>query len=354
MDHPNGMCVMIPNMDSMADIANKLADWVKAPDGTYPEIDNFASKLVGYTPQPQSAQSIKAPSSVPKQEAFPGTSPSSIKTGADFAAQYGTSSGSKFNYWYTKLTPEAKAIAKQLKDKSGQTWQEWYEANIFKAKATATAKVPKQVKTPVAKAKVVTASFDKQEWHKMLRDQDMKEFERWTKGWLAIITDGERKGVYTYTSNAFVDMNKYLRGQSSRTRYKKEIEDATAALAKANLPRDVIVRRGSGYNMLNELNVPYSPDNLSKVIGEVLQDNGFTSTSPDASGGFSDSIEYIIKVPKGSEAMYVDPISYYKGEQELLINRGARYKVQDVEFDSYGYVRKIYMELIGNEYKPLK
>ena len=106
--------------------------------------------------------------------------------------------------------------------------------------------------------------------------------------------------------------------------------------------------------MLNDLGVSYGPGNLSKVIGEVLQDNGFTSTSPDASGGFSDSIEYIIKVPKGSEAMYVAPISHYESEQELLINRGARYKVQDVEFDSYGSVSKIYMELIGNEYKLLK
>lgn len=352
MDHPNGMCVMIPNMDSMADIANKLADWVKAPDGTYPEIDNFASKLVGYTPQTQSAQPIKVPSSVPKQEAFPGINPSAIQTGADFAAQYGTSSGSKFNYWYTKLTPEAKAIAKQLKDKSGQTWQEWYEANIFKAKATA--KVPKQVKPPVTKANVVTAPFDKQAWRKMLRDQDVNEFERWTEDWLATITDDERRGVRKYTGSAYESMNKYLRGRSSRTDYKKEIMDATAALAKSNLPKDTIVRRGSSHNMLKDLGVSYSPDDLSKVIGEVLQDNGFTSTSPDASGGFSDSIEYIIKVPKGSEAMYVAPISHYKNEQELLINRGARYKVQDVEFDSYGDVRTIYMELIGNEYKPLK
>lgn len=45
MDHPNGMCVMEPVVsDNMVD---QLADWFNSPDGTYPEIDEFA-KNFGY------------------------------------------------------------------------------------------------------------------------------------------------------------------------------------------------------------------------------------------------------------------------------------------------------------------
>lgn len=47
MDHPNGMCTMIPITDDQ--MLDKLADWFNSPDGTYPEIDEFA-KNFGYTP----------------------------------------------------------------------------------------------------------------------------------------------------------------------------------------------------------------------------------------------------------------------------------------------------------------
>lgn len=47
MDHPNGMCTMEPVVaDNMVD---QLADWFNSPDGTYPDIDEFA-KDFGYNP----------------------------------------------------------------------------------------------------------------------------------------------------------------------------------------------------------------------------------------------------------------------------------------------------------------
>ena len=52
MDHPNGMCTMEPATD-MDKTIDQLADWIKEPDGTYPEIDEFAKKL-GYIPLTQS------------------------------------------------------------------------------------------------------------------------------------------------------------------------------------------------------------------------------------------------------------------------------------------------------------
>ena len=45
LDHPNGMCTMVP--DVVDDLTGQLADWFNNEDGTYPEIDNFASNF-GY------------------------------------------------------------------------------------------------------------------------------------------------------------------------------------------------------------------------------------------------------------------------------------------------------------------
>lgn len=45
MDHPNGMCVMEPVV--VENMIDQLADWINSPDGTYPEIDEFAGNF-GY------------------------------------------------------------------------------------------------------------------------------------------------------------------------------------------------------------------------------------------------------------------------------------------------------------------
>lgn len=47
MDHPNGMCTMEPKV--VDNLEDKLADWINSPDGTFPEIDEFAKEF-GYVP----------------------------------------------------------------------------------------------------------------------------------------------------------------------------------------------------------------------------------------------------------------------------------------------------------------
>lgn len=102
MDHPNGMCVMEPVI--VDDITDQLVDWFNSPDGTYPEIDEFAGNF--------------------------GYEVSKTGTVKDFIDKYGMSSKSP-NAWFNSLTPIQKAEAKALKDESGLTWNKWYEQNIY-------------------------------------------------------------------------------------------------------------------------------------------------------------------------------------------------------------------------------
>lgn len=426
MDHPNGMCTMEPAIvDNMVD---QLADWFNSPDGTYPEIDAFASNF--------------------------GYEASKTGTVADFINKYGLSTKSP-NAWFNSLTPVQKAEAKLLKEQSGLTWNDWYNKNIYvgtkstsvtAVKATNTAaKITTQVDDAlknhlkdlgftdsqmpwnyssvndwyfnsgadfntflklskeyggkgksidfdtikkffddsvsgnvttnnIVKATATTATktvtktaaksvpqvvtkvvdtvdeaFDIVKWKDSMKANDLREMESWTKNWLQTISSSEKSGVVTYTGSAYFDMNDYLRGLKSSTRYSTAIKNCQEALSKASLPKDVVVRRGSGYNMLNDLGIgKVTAENKSNFIGSVVLDKGFMSTSPSPTGGFTyEDIEYIIKVPQGSQAMYVDSISKHKGEQELLINCGGKFKVEDVEFNSYGDVNKIYMTLIN-------
>lgn len=392
LDHPNGMCTMEPAV--VGDMVDQLAAWFNSPDGTYPEIDEFAGSF-GYTA-------------------------SKVGTVKDFLSKYGTSTKSP-TYWYNSLTPIQKAEAKALKDESGLTWKQWYEQNIYngdgsnlggKKKIQAFSDVQEKYLKPygftkdkmpydfddwshkvsyeqaseilksmgtswsdphpyqqlmkfynqhltdknfvmktatttkkvASTTKTVGTQFDSAAWSQAIRNNNLREMESWCDDWLRAISSAERNGVEVYTGSAYVNMNEYLRGQSSSTSYAKEIEQATAALKKASLPEEVIVRRGSDYNMLRELGVDISEANKDKLIGAIVTDKGFMSTSPASGGGFSGDIEYVVKVPKGSQAMYVDTISRHRGEEELLINRGGKYIIEDVEFDG-DEVTRIYMTL---------
>ena len=407
LDHPNGMCTMEPVVAE--DMVDQLADWFNSPDGTYPEIDDFAGNF--------------------------GYEASKVSTVQDYIAKYGTSTKNP-TAWYHSMTPIQKAEAKALKEQAGLTWNEWYEKNIYVGNtatvnkevktftalqkkylepygftpdnmptsfddwshkisheqaseilksmgtswlnphpyqqlmkyynanlvngstATTVAKTTVKVATKTVKASTSTVTsaakstvkiedtFDTKTWATKLKHNNLSEMETWTKDWLKTINETEKAGVKTYTGSAYYDMNNYLRGIKSKTSYVKEINACKSALSKASLPKEVIVRRGSGYNMLTELGLgEVTEATKGNFIGAIVQDKGFMSTSPDAYGGFSDVIEYIIRVPEGSQAMYVDPISLHKGEKELLINCGGKYEVEDIEFSRYGRVNKVYMTL---------
>lgn len=433
MDHPNGMCVMEPTIDK--DMNEKLADWFNSPDGTYPEIDEFASNF-GYKAKP-------------------------IKSVKDYLSKYGNSTKS-MNAWYQSMTHIQKAEAKFLKQQEGLTWQEWYDKHIYNGKdkqitekATAkkavketakeTAKksafkikqeyiddflkpygfdadnlptyeefidsikmgkklhikkfinqlgegkydmdnalrkfydeqllgvkskaIAKEVvkealkKLPKEDSKVIDkiiqtfkSGYNKTEWYDSLRTNNLRKMREWCDDWLQKITEEEQRGVRVYTGDSYMLMNAYLRGQKTADevgeRIINSIDMCASALEKASTTRDMIVRRGDDYNMLEELGIDFSKANLENIKGSPLTVKAFFSASPDPHGGFDKSIEYIVKVPKGSQAMYVDSISTNEGEKELLINRGGRYILEDVEYyDDNKTPKKIYMTLINLQSK---
>ena len=44
LDHPNGQCTIEPYLDD--NLESKLNDWLNSPDGTYPDIDDFAESFM--------------------------------------------------------------------------------------------------------------------------------------------------------------------------------------------------------------------------------------------------------------------------------------------------------------------
>lgn len=394
MDHPNGMCTMESVVAD--DMIDQLADWFNSPDGTYPEIDAFAGNFGYQVSKTGTVQdfinkygmSSKSPSSwfnsltqIQKAEAKAlkdesgltwnkwyekniyngdgsnlGGKKAKIKGFSDIQEKYLKPYGFtkdkmpySFDDWSHKVSFEQ---ADEILKSMGTSWSDPHPYqklmkfyNQYLTDKNFVMKTAEKTKKVASTAKTVGKKFDSVAWRKAIRNNNLREMERWCDTWLNVISSAERNGVEAYTGSAYLNMNDYLRKLKGSTRYEDEIKQATAALKKASLPEEVIVRRGSDYNMLRELGVDVTESNKDRIIGGVVQELGFLSTSPDPNGGFSGDIEYIIKIPKGSQAMYVDTISRHHGEKELLINRGGKYVIEDVEFNSYGGVKKIYMTL---------
>lgn len=396
MDHPNGMCVIEPSIDK--DMNGKLADWFNSPDGTYPEIDEFASNL-GYE--------VK-----------------SIKSVKDYLDKYGNSTKS-MNAWYQSMTHIQKAEAKFLKQQEGLTWQEWYDKHIYNGKdkqikeyqkkylnaygfnknkmpsnfdewfnnlkfedifdieqimsakgsyddyikaseafykeyLEEKATVKKALKKTTGESKSVInrlvqsfkSNYSQSDWVDSMQRNNLRTMRKWCNDWLQKITEEEERGVRIYTGGTYQSMNAYLRGiktaEDVGERIVKYVDWCASALEKASTPRDMIVRRGDNYNMLKDLGIDFSKGNLENIKGSMVESKAFLSTSPDPRGGFDKDIEYVVKVPKGSQGMYVDSISQYEGEKEFLLNRGGRFVIEDVEYYSDNRTpKKIYMTLIN-------
>ena len=396
MDHPNGMCTMEPVVAD--DMIDQLADWFNSPDGTYPEIDAFAGNF-GYqasktgTVQDFIAKygmSSKSPSSwfnsltqIQKAEAKALKDQSGLTWNEWYEKNIYNGDGSNlggkkkiqafsdvqekylkpygftkdkmpydFDDWSHKVSYEQ---ASEILKSMGTSWsdphpyqqlmkfynQHLTDKNFVMKTATTTKKVASTTKT-------VGTQFDSAAWRETMRKQNLRTMETWCDDWLATLTGTQKSAVVSYTGSAYEAMNDYLRANGAydaSDRTKQLIKQCQAALKKASLPEEVIVRRGSGYNMLKELGIDISEANKDKLVGGIVQDLGFLSTSPDPSGGFSSGIEYVIKIPEGSQAMYIAPISQFHSERELLVNCGGKFMVDDVEFDSYGDVKRIYMTL---------
>ena len=187
--------------------------------------------------------------------------------------------------------------------------------------------------------------------------------ETWNK-----LTDDEKEAVVDYTNGSYSQMNHDLytgdyKDGKSFSSTNQTINDCTSALDKASLSKDVWTERGTNiHKASSSLGIDEErlkramndPEELVKIqeelIGTSKVQEGFLSTSPArgasyASGG---GACFNLYLPKGSKAMYVEPISMYgsgeysegkykgwdgsdndppcNGEFEMIVQRGSNFK----------------------------
>lgn len=393
LDHPNGMCVMEPNVDNEK-MKEQLADWIKSPEGSYPEIDKFAGEF-GYVP----------------------------KFGLDkneLLAQLGKST-MPLNSWHSSLTQEQIAACQKVMADEHLTWNKFYSKYCYEGQLTAKGKVPltlndqKALMTPVQKIVAnVKDIFNKtiDELKASAKDySSRKEADKFyrpllDKQW-ANMSDKEKYAIWEYTRNSN-PINKSLSGYhdswkrsdykgldktdlshenkwrdlsgytdfekfavNGNVEYKGAVQALTTGIEKAVFTEDAYLVRGSeigglagwfengttGLNFNEIKNILSSGDEalIKKTFeGQRCTNHAFTSTGISSGSGFDGKVSYKIYAPAGTKGVYAEPQSYYGetasqefyvagqsysyvgGEAEIILQRGTTYECKEIKTTSGG------------------
>lgn len=148
----------------------------------------------------------------------------------------------------------------------------------------------------------------------------------------ATLNAGQRKAVHDYTTSDYFAINEALRGNQPKTaRERKAVTAATEAIssAMAPAPNDTLTYRGTH---TSSLGLPKQPtvEQMRALVGKTLVNDAFTSTSVDKREIFAGNLEMEIEVPRGTPSLYLGDAARVPTERELLLDKGARMRVDSV------------------------
>jgi hypothetical protein len=142
-----------------------------------------------------------------------------------------------------------------------------------------------------------------------------------------------RRALVTYTGSAYDTINSHLRFGTDVSEYTVHtIDEMDRVMGARPVPEDVMIVRGTGIDHLG-LESPM------QMQGGLFDDKAYTSTAlgktppPPFDGK---PVWMHLRVPKGTPALWLDHLSQYPGERELLLARGTEYKVTRVFADESG------------------
>ncbi|MFC4020408.1 ADP-ribosyltransferase [Micromonospora sp. GCM10011542] len=129
----------------------------------------------------------------------------------------------------------------------------------------------------------------------------------------------------------YKDINGALRGQSPMSPELSEV--VTRIDESMNLrpvPENVMVTRETGLNAFN--------CDPAQLVGSTQHEPAYLSTAlgPDPDFAPHKPVVLHIEVPAGTPAMYVDGVSDFPAERELLLGRGQTYVIDSAEYDAAG------------------
>lgn len=389
MDHPNGMCVMEPNID-MDKTIDRLADWFNGEGGEYPEIDAFAFKVSGYVPQAKVKQDVKqaigTPVEIPKaeftkwQQTLSYDERMKILNEAGIKDMYGKGYKEALGRYYVEHNYPAGSTIKGME--------------LYGQKLTPRQKALQYVRTEMQRFQNAVQGIGSKAlggnvpeytgWIKQMQTNQTSEgLKAGEKAAFKTWSGAEKQAVRTYTgaeefvrmngymreagANGFTDIEAALKASKANDKTLRAVNNLYNGLSKSALSEDMVLCRGSDVGELAGLfmdgNFAANKKVLEQLTAEQLNQqfagavgrySGFTSTGGTYGSGFQagggTKIEFYIYAPKGTQAASVNSLATYGGVDEVIINAGITVKcrhIEEVVMENGNTRKQVYLEIIG-------
>ena len=156
--------------------------------------------------------------------------------------------------------------------------------------------------------------------------------------WIDRLSSEEIRAIKKYTKNSgdpkdnkfYARLNSMLRGDIPEDDTLKYYSDViSGAIAKFELKHDIICYRSVKHNPVEGMKV-----------GDIYEPKQFISTAVSISGVLKGNYFITFLTPKGSKGAYIEPLSKYPKQRELLFDKNLKYKIIDING------RKIILEVI--------
>ena len=147
-------------------------------------------------------------------------------------------------------------------------------------------------------------------------------------------TTQEKASLTRYTGNEYRNINNSLRGLEAATpENQTAINNIQAAMNKSQMPKNMILYRGSDIAELGDIGNLSTQD----MVGKSFTELAFTSTSTSnqvASGTFSGNLQMRIFAKRGTHALDLSVLSHYSGEKEILFGAGQQFKITNANMQN--------------------
>ncbi|MGN8818560.1 phage minor capsid protein [Oribacterium sp. HCP28S3_H8] len=145
-----------------------------------------------------------------------------------------------------------------------------------------------------------------------------------SEGWISALTDFEKIAIQKYTFNPgdkkhdrfFERINSMLFKRDTDERLQRYADAISSSINKNRLRRNIVVFRGSDYDL-----------SVGKERGEIFKVDPFTSTSAIETRALKGNYHFTIYVRGESRAAYVESLSLFPNQREVLIDKGTIFRV---------------------------
>lgn len=194
-------------------------------------------------------------------------------------------------------------------------------------------------------------------WFKTLQ-QTREYFEKVQTKYLNDLSkfDSNAYDTIQYYTGSFSSFNeplrkiKYTGDNVMEQGFVNQIKALTRAIDGCKLEQDMWVQRGlSTLNIASGITITGKEkmEDLQKLVGQSFEHPSFYSAGAAKGTGFvNSSIIINTYCPKGTKALYVDSISNFSGENEIILQRGYTYRITKVDKNEGQGITYIDVEVI--------